>query len=220
MASQIRSLLNQYVGLGFARQLAFADVLGERNWSVDLKQATVRFGNDLTFPMQLLGSQSDSSGNWLWAWANHQSNLPPAVTQLANTLKAWGEQHQVDEFSEGHVDGSVADGHQLSLVVSGMHGKCCCYRGPYDGGAIFFLVLNPPPEVIAPSNAMRAVNVITQVLSNFDVDSRPMAEAYLTAEGFQLQREPAATVAKRGREGINLVFDDLGRLTKANLSLN
>jgi hypothetical protein len=50
------------------------------------------FGDDLRFPLQLLGSESHLGGTWLWAWADAQSNLPPALLHLAGWPRDYGVQ--------------------------------------------------------------------------------------------------------------------------------
>lgn len=219
MTPRFRSLFSHYAGLGMARQLALADVIEDRNWAVDLKQCQARFGNDLRFSIQLLGTQSESSGNWMWSWANKQSNLSPEITQYATTLKAWGDQHQIPEFSDEIVSGDDADGHMLSTLVSGMHGKCCYYRGPYDGGALFFLIVDPPESVTRPSALVRIPTVIMQTISTWELEHRVAAESYLKAEGFQLQNRGTDCLAQRGKEELTVKFDDLNRITGLNTTL-
>jgi hypothetical protein len=75
-------LFAQHVATAMARQVALADLIGERNWSVDLSAGHATFGDDLRFAIQLLGTESQGDGTWLWAWANAESNLPPALLHL------------------------------------------------------------------------------------------------------------------------------------------
>jgi hypothetical protein len=46
LSPEFRNLFTQYVGVGFAKQLAFVDLLGERGWGVDLGEGQVTFGDD------------------------------------------------------------------------------------------------------------------------------------------------------------------------------
>ena len=55
MSPELRQLFSQHAGSGFIKQLNFADLLGNRNWGVDLQKGTATFGDDLEFPLQLLG---------------------------------------------------------------------------------------------------------------------------------------------------------------------
>lgn len=212
-------LLSQHIGTAFARQLAFADLLGERSWSVTISEGIVTFGNDLRFPIQLLGSEADSDATWLWAWANKASNLPDKVLVACKELRELGQREGVPELTERTFSLDQASGHAIALVASGVFGNCCYYRGPYDGGALFFLVNNPPAEVLRPVPPERAVTVITQVISNFDINHRPMAESFLAAQGFTLDTASGALVASRNGDEVTFSFDDLGRIANIGAKL-
>lgn len=206
-------LLSQHIGLAFARQLAFADYLGERNWSVDIRQGTCGFGDDLRFPLQLLGTEAEDSDTWLWAWANEASNLPPALLQSCHALKELGDKLGIRELTERSFPLDVANGHSLALIASGLDGQCCYYRGPYRGGALFFLVKDVPVELLQPVPAERAISVLGEVISLFEVNHRLMAESFLKSQGFALEASPGQLTAKRDGDSIILAFDDQQRIS-------
>src|SRR5919108_6022775 len=56
--------------IAFDRQLRLAEVVGERDWQLDQDRGVLTFGDDISLDAQILGSASDRSGTWLWAWAN------------------------------------------------------------------------------------------------------------------------------------------------------
>ena len=206
-------LLAEHIGLAFARQLAFADCLGQRDWNVNITEGVVRFGEDLKFPIQLLGSEAYDSDTWLWAWANKASNLPDELLVSVARVRSVGEQRGIRELSEPRFGLDVASGHALALAASGIVGECCYYRGPYDGGALFFLVGQPPDAVLQPARSERVVTVITEIISQFDVEHRKMAETFLRTQGFDIDRQPAHTLASRDCDTITLDFDARGRLS-------
>jgi hypothetical protein len=206
-------LLAQNIGLAFARQLAFADYLGERNWSVDIQQGTCGFGDDLSFPLQLLGTEAEDSDTWLWAWANEASNLPTALLQSCNALKELGVKLGIRELTERSFPLDVASGHTLASIASGMDGQCCYYRGPYPGGALFFLVKDVPAELLRPVPAERAISVMGEVISQFEVNHRTMVESFLKSQGFALAGGSGQLSATRDADNIVLSFDNLQRLT-------
>lgn len=210
--SNFATLFSRCVGPALARQLALADLLGDRGWNVNISEQKVQFGDDLEFPIQLLGTEAEEAGTWLWAWANAQSNLPPTLVQVANQLRDYGQKHGIVELTVRSFGLDVADGHSLSLVASGLHGKSCYYRGPYDGGALFFLVLDPPAEILAPVPTERALTVLSEVISIFSVDHVAMAESFLKSQGFTQEKSPGRLTATRGDDVITLTFDDQQRL--------
>jgi hypothetical protein len=209
-----QDLLSQHVGTSFARQLAFADFLGDRNWSVDVQQGIVTFGRDLRFSIQLLGTEAERDSSWLWAWANKESNLPEQVLCSCNELRELGNRKGIQEFSERTFSLEVADGHSIALIASGIDGKCCYYRGPYEGGALFFLVSDVPRQILGPVESERAVTVITQVISQFTVDHRAMAESFLKSQGFAVELSENSITATRHSDTITLSFDGQRRISQ------
>jgi hypothetical protein len=213
MLTPFQKLFSQHVGAAFARQLAFADFLGDRNWSLTLSTGKVCFGDDLEYPIQLLGSEAHNNNTWLWAWANQHINPAPQSMAAASRLRQLGEKQGIDVFCEPSFPLSAADGHRIALVASGINGRCCYYRGPYDGGAAFFLVTDVPQAILAPVPPERAVTVITEVVSQFDVDHRLMGKAFLSSQGFELREESRSVTASRDGAQMTLTFDERGRLT-------
>ena len=76
-----QELIERYGGIALDKQLAFGEAIGNNNWNVDMTQGTISFGEDLTFPVQVLGTISHSSQTWLWAWANPKSGVSENVTR-------------------------------------------------------------------------------------------------------------------------------------------
>ncbi|MEU8071636.1 MULTISPECIES: DUF6882 domain-containing protein [unclassified Micromonospora] len=206
-------LFAEHVGTGLARQLALADLLGERDWQLDVPDGTVTFGNDLRYRVQLLGTESHDDGTWLWAWANEASNLPPALLHLAGWLREYGHRQQVAELTEPTFPLRRADGHRLALLASGLTGRCY-YRGPYDGGAVFFHLDDAPPQITAPVRPERVPTVLAQVLQSFPVEHRVTVEAFLHQQGWRLDRAPMSVTAQ-SQDGsvLRVDFDAMGRVS-------
>ena len=219
MSPEFRMLLSQYVGVGFAKQLAFADLLGERGWGVDLGEGQVTFGDDLKFPIQLLGSESDGDESWLWAWANEASNLPSALLKSCRDLKELGSKLDVSELIERSCSTSIVDGHSIAMIASGLDSTSCYCRGPYDGGALYFLVRDLPKEVISPVSSERAITTISQVTSTFDVDHRQMTKSFLSSQGFKVTEAESQISSYCESGNIRIEFDSEGRLSNIDGTL-
>jgi len=214
MFSKFTTLLSQHIGTSFAKQLAFADLLGDRDWGVDISAGVATFGDDLTYPIQVIGTEADGDASWLWAWANEQSGLPPALLSACNEMRQFGVANEIPELTERSFALEKAGGHMISLIASGLNPKCCYYRGPYDGGAMFFLVCDPPDEIIAPVAAERALATISQVVSHYDLDHRLTVTEFLGQQGFAIENAPESVVASRSDSRLEISFDATGRLTK------
>lgn len=202
-------LFAQHAATAFARQLALADLIGDRDWQLDITAGKATFGDDLQFPIQLLGTESELDGTWLWAWANEASGLPPQVLQLAAAMRAFGSEHEVAELTEPTFPLDRMDGTRLALLASGLTGRGY-YRGPYDGGAVFFHLENVPETPVRPE---RALTVLAQIIQAFPVDHHTLVVAFLTQQGWRVGDEPAL-VTGRHPDGsdLRITFDELGRI--------
>lgn len=213
-------LLSRHIGSAFARQLAFAEIVGKLDWSVDLDQGTIGFGDRLSFPCQLLGSQSNGDGSWLWSWANEAAGFPAGVMQSAIQMKEFGAREGIAELFEPQFVSDVAYGETIALVATGMNSGTCYYRGPYRGGAAFLLVMNVPPVVTQPADSARILSVIPNVISQWEVDHAEMIDSFLKQQGFHLERNGSELTATRGNDQIRIGFDNLGRMAKLDGNLN
>ncbi|MDL5367423.1 hypothetical protein QSH18_17575 [Xanthomonas sp. NCPPB 2654] len=217
MTPSFQALLARHIGTAFARQMALADVLGERGWRLDLAEGIAHFDDDLHFPVQLLGSAAEDSASWLWAWANTASNLPENLLVAANALREIGEREGPAELATASLP-LDDDGHTLALLAAALSVQCY-YRGPYRGGALFFLLDDVPASVFAPCDDARVLSLLGQLVAQFPLDHRAMTEGFLDDQEYALQRESGQTVATRGGSRITLAFDALGRLAQVQGSL-
>ncbi len=217
MTPSFQSLLARHIGSAFARQMALADLLGERGWRLDLAEGIAHFGDDLHFPVQLLGSAAEDSASWLWAWANTASNLPEHLLVAANALRERGERDGPAELATASLP-LEDDGHLLALLAAALSARCY-YRGPYRGGALFFLLDEVPAAVFAPCDDPRVLRLLGQLVAQFPLDHRAMTEGFLDDQGYALQHESGQTVATRNGSRITLGFDALDRLTQLQGSL-
>lgn len=198
-----------------ARQMALGDVLGERPWGIDTQKGLLRFGDDLVFPIQLLGSHAFEAGTWLWIWANTQSNIPPEHTAAALRIRQTGEAQAIEEFTEPALQLDPVTDHMIAMTCGGLEGGRCYYRGPYDGGAVFVLLDDVPPEVTAPVSVARAVTVLTECIAQFELDHRRMVTSFVRQQAFDVTTDsPTLIAAGRAGEGsIDVSFDTLGRVS-------
>lgn len=210
-----QSLFSLYAGASFDRQLALAELIGERGWGMNLNEGVIRFGEDLAFGVQLLGSENDA-GNWLWAWANTQSDLPPELLQAVAELRQLGREESVDELTTAQFDlPEGRDGHHLAMVAGGILGCSPYYRAPYSGGALYFLVEVNPCDLEAARPLVTIPSTISQVISSFDLDHRAMVRGLLESRGFEVADSETGVRAQHG-EGheVTVDFDSEGRVSQ------
>lgn len=204
----------EHVATGMARQLALGELLGSRGWQVDIEAGTVAFGDDLSYRIQLLGTQSDADRTWLWAWANSMSNLPPGLLRVAGWLREYGRHIGMAELTEPTFPIDRADGHQLALLASGLTGHCY-YRGPYPGGALFFQLEGVPEHVLGPVPPERAQRVLAEVIQAYPVNHRVVVQNFLAQQGWHMSlAQGDVTGQHHSGSWLRVEFDDMDRVIR------
>ena len=201
------------------RQRAFGEYLSGRNWNVDLALGIVKFGEDLVFPIQLLGSFSDLSGTWMWAWENPGSDRwNKKCLEGVNKLKLLGDIFEIPTFELENITG-----HEIAMVCSNLLGDIPYYRGPYENGALFFLVLDIPKDFNVQISTLTCVNTIMNTIANsFITNHKAMAQSFLKSQNFQIEEDFYQHIikGKRGEEEILLEFNEDGFLSTASTHLS
>jgi hypothetical protein len=199
------------------RQLAFAAVVGDRDWLLDQDLRVLKLGDDLWLPASLLGTVSDGAATWLWAWAN--PTIEPDMRTDAERARSIGTDRGIDLLTDPEVDiGRIVDGHLLALAASGLLDADAYYRCPYRGGAAYVTVRLSTVRGPYAAPGRRVGEVLRRAVIDMPyVVSHPSVEAYLAQIG------ASATVNDGTIEvtdGPTLTFDDLGRLTALEETLD
>lgn len=207
------------VGLAaFDRQLAFAELVGDRDWQLDQEAGVLRLGSDLVLPAQILGSQSDQAGTWLWAWAN--PSVDDRLTAMARSVRARGGDRAMAVLTDAQVDlARIGDAHLLALAAAGLIEADAYYRCPYQGGAAFVLVdlADGLPDVDLGAGA-RAEAVIRRAIVDVpQLVSRRSVERYLDHLNARVSRHGDVITID---PGLTIRFDALGRLTSIEHTLD
>ncbi len=209
-------LPSRYALASLGKQLSISDIVGDDDWNVDLTHGQISFGDRYCWHVQLLGTESESSGTWLWAWANTESNIPTHLLVASLALKAYGELHGHAELTTPQVPLAHVDGHTLALLASGVCEADAYYRCPYEGGAAFVLIKDENfPRCTEPPLA-RIASVFPQAIASLDIpDHRLAFTCYLEYYRLAFEEKGAEVVVKEGNEPVlTAAFDELNRLTK------
>ncbi len=216
----LTQLITQYGAASWDKQMCLAEAIGDGDWQLSLSAGQITFGGTQSYPVQVLGSEAEADGTWLWAWANTESNLPPALLQAAAQMRAFGEQQRVAELVAPALNLEDADGHKLSLIACGVCGADAYYCGPYAGGAVFLLLTAPSLRRFADDTPMRFIRVFTEFISAFACDHRPALAAYAAYKGYTLTGEASADVITLPAGAVvRAEFDALGRVSGLSSTL-
>ncbi len=210
------TLLEQNALLALEKQEKLSHLLGDHHWDLDLDTGMIRF-NDLQFPFQVLGTESDNTLTWLWAWANEQTEIPDELLRSARELRAWGEGEGIDEFTLPAVDLNRADGHALSMISTAVSGASCYYRAPYEGGAVFLLVSGEAIGRQPPFDLLNLTKRFMDLISLYDLNHHHALVSYFKGRELPFTDSGTQVTADLSTgDSLSADFDASGRLLSLN----
>lgn len=211
-----QELIERFGGNAFDKQIDLSEVIGDNNWNVDMTKGEISFGQNIVFPIQVLGTFSHSSETWLWAWANTKSGLSESVTKQAQQLKKYGEENEIDLLRNSKFDASKDDLHLIGLIASGMFNSSGYYIADYGQGAMVVTIKSDKVDKIRKDNHHRILTVFPQLISQFEMNHNFALTNYLTDKGYNISENGTKLSATKNGQTITAEFDELSRLTKLN----
>jgi len=220
----LTQLITQHGAASWDKQMCINDLIGDNTWNLNLERGLMSFGDEMTFPVQILGSEAEYAGTWLWAWANEAGNFSPAFTTASRQLQDFGRQNLVPELTTPEISGDDANGHLLSLIALGLCGTNAYCRVPCTGGAAFLLLTVPETRCFTDLSPAHFIRIFMDFTSQFECSHRPALEAYARYKSYTVavQEDRTLLLASHSGEEITAVFDDVGSLwtLKARLTPN
>lgn len=212
--SKFQALVSQHIATSLLKQQTLANFLGNHNWNVDMSAGSVDFGQGRVYPIQIVGTESELRRTWLWGWANAASSIPPQLLTCATGLRALGDKEGIAELTQPQLALHDIDGHLLTMTACGVCGADAYYRGPYEGGAVFFLIQQLPLQKQQPASSVELINLISSVIAQFPVDHMVMVRSFLHQQGYSLTESEGkiGAFAADGKE-ITVSFDQMGRIS-------
>lgn len=177
MPSLLSKEWSSHAAPSFGEQLHLSSLVGECDWHFDVSTGLLSYGNQYCWHTQLLGTESEVDGSWLWAWANTASNIPAQLLVASLALKAYGEQHGIPELTTPQLPLDQIDGHTLSLLASGICEANAYYRCPYEGGALFVLIMDENFPQCPDPPIQRIATVFPQAIAALAIPDHRLALA-------------------------------------------
>ncbi|MBE1593694.1 DUF6882 domain-containing protein [Nonomuraea angiospora] len=230
----LANLLDDAAILSLEHQLHLEEVLGEHDWSVNLREQRFEFTGSRTISctgFHLLGTAAPGPDSWLWAWAN-PSGFPEALTALSATLRDFGQQYDIAELASaevpfGALPGSPAEPHFAAAILTeaakAVTGRWSAYNGDAGGGTRAAFLIEHPDFRLPPPEPARLMRVLQQALTlPLLTDHRRAVHSYAVRRGLGVapgQDADQLTLAGPGFEAL-VEFDPLGRVAKLSGTLS
>lgn len=211
-------LLDQNAASSLEKQFLFGDIIESKPWQLDMSLGTISF-EELTFPIQIIGSLSFNNNSWMWGWANTQSGIPENLLIQSNQLKNIGTDKNITELTDAHFQVTEGFEHKIGMIACGLFNSKCYYCANYGQGT---LVVTIDSDLIPEIDTNKAEKVLThfpQVISSIDVNHKNAFINYLIDKEFQIAITPNTVEGMKNESTITANFDTLGRLTSLNGSI-
>jgi hypothetical protein len=90
--------------------------------------------------IQVAGTTSARSGNWMWAWAN--GHLPKERIEDASRTRVFGEEHGISELIEDYAQAKNLDGlgWKFIAITTRVAGGVGGYRAPGSIASVFLVL--------------------------------------------------------------------------------
>ncbi len=110
-------------------------------WDYDFEHGTLTFSKDdiprVVAHIRVVGTTSQSSGTWLWSWAN--SSLPAEVTDEMLRVRAFGEKENLPELVEPSATDDEYLGWAMTAITARVLDSKGAYRCPGKDGFIYLV---------------------------------------------------------------------------------
>lgn len=192
-------------------------IIGENSWNIDMEKEEITFGQNLTFPIQALGSFSYSSETWLWIWENKAGGYAESVMKQALELKKYGEENNIDLLKVGKFDAINSDLHLIGMITSEMFDSSSYYLADYGEGILVVTIESNTIDNFQNEEHVRILTVFPELISSFEVNNHKTALTnYLTLKGYEIKSEGNKVKAKKNEKEIIAEFNDESLLIKLN----
>ena len=111
-------------------------------WDIDQEIGELVFSDGsvpkLVCSVTMLGSYSESSGTWMWGWAN-PSLLEP-LTRDTNAIREYGEKNEMEDLVVEKTPATEGEAWALSALSCRILEGLGLYRGPTGNGFVVMMI--------------------------------------------------------------------------------
>jgi hypothetical protein len=215
--NSLTKYLETYALISLEKQEKFSRLIGEHSAEIDIDSGRIRFSASYEVPFQVLGTESDNTLTWLWAWADEQMELPHELMASSLQLKAWGERNGVREYTVPSMDIDKADGRLLSIIASAVCEAGCFYRDDYEGGALFLLLFDKSIERQPGFDSAGLSRQFSDLMTSYQMNHRNAFVSYCRAKGLHCtEHGTIVDLELESSERIRLEFDSSETLKTIN----
>jgi hypothetical protein len=202
-------------GVAFERQNQLAEMLDGQEWSYTASTCTLTIEGQPSFVAHELGSASELSNTWLWAWAHSSaSGEEPSLASVLDLRDRIAEQ-DVGGLAEAQFSLDVATADEVAIVAQSVLAKGPYFRVPYEHGVLFLLLVDEKFPALPAPTALAATSAIMAIAGLEHAHKRVAVRRYCESRGFTIREEATKLHATLPSGHAFVVeFDDRDRIVE------
>ncbi|RBQ24313.1 hypothetical protein ALNOE001_02240 [Candidatus Methanobinarius endosymbioticus] len=205
-SDSFQKIFTKYGAFALDKQESLFEVIGDNIGELDIDNGTISFGEELEFPIQIIGTLSNETSKWHWAWDNEEVGIPKNLVKEAEDVKKIGEKYDIGQFTTDIFDADLLESHIIAMTVSGIMNDDAYYAVDFDD--IVFFVTIKSDKIPHVESIERFINTYDKFQKEFDVKGRLAFEGYTKLRGYQYKEREEFSVAKIGESRVIVGFTD------------
>ncbi|MDR2966729.1 MAG: hypothetical protein LBU74_02130 [Methanobacteriaceae archaeon] len=210
-SDSFQTIFTKYGAMALDKQENLGQVIGENVGKLNIDEGTISFSDDLTFPVQILGTLANDTNNWHWAWDNKDIGFPEDIIQEAIKVKEFGERHDIVQFTTNILVTDLLEAHIIAMTVSGIFNDDAYYLVDFD--EITFFITIKSNEIPKDETIERFINVFNKFQKEFNVKAKLAFKSYAKLRGYEYKERDEFSVAKVGQSRVIVGFSERGNVT-------
>lgn len=210
-SDSFQTIFTKYGALALDKQESLGELIGDKVGNLNIEKGVLSFDDDLEFPIQIIGTLSNETNKWHWAWDNEGIDLPEDLVKEAIEVKEIGEKHEISQFTTNIFDADNLEAHLIAMAVLGIMDDAGYYAADFD--EITFFVTIQSDKIPHDETIERFINVYNKFQKEFDVKPRLAFEGYTKLRGYDYKEKEEFSVAKMGESRVIVGFTDRGNMT-------
>jgi hypothetical protein len=186
-------------------------LVGNKESTLDSKKGIITFGNNLEFPIQILGTLSIESHKWHWAWDNKDIGFPEELIEESIKVREFGEEYNILQFKENLFEASVLEAHLIAMTVSALFGDDSYFVVDFD--EILFIVTIKSDKIKHEKSVKKFLYTFDTFQKEFDVSPRLAFEGYTKISGYEYKERDDFSVAKIDQSRVIVGISEKGNVT-------
>ncbi|OQD59029.1 hypothetical protein MBBAR_6c01390 [Methanobrevibacter arboriphilus JCM 13429 = DSM 1125] len=210
-SDSFQTIFTKYGAIALDKQECFGEIIGDTIGNLNIDDGVISFGDDLEFPVQIIGTLSNENNKWHWAWDNEEVNFTENLIKESFDVKKIGEKYSIGQFITDVFDADLLESHLIAMTVSGIMDDDAYYA--VDLGEITIFVTIKSDKIQKDNSIERFINVYNKFQKEFDVKPRLAFEGYTKLRGYKYKERDEFSVAKIDESRVIVGFSERGNVT-------